>query len=104
MKVLMIRVNQAPVLEEIAGDLASMQKAVGGYIQVVYPWDDLIGLVCNEEGKLIGLPDNRPLLDEETGLPYDIVAGDFFLAGLTEDDFCDFPVELVERYTRLFAL
>ena len=33
---------------------------------------------CNEEGKLVGLPFNRALRDEE-GRVYDIVVGTFFL-------------------------
>ena len=56
-----------------------MQAVVGGYIQAIYPFEDgELALICNEEGKLSGLPFNRALRDEE-GRVYDIVAGTFFL-------------------------
>lgn len=57
--------------------------------------------VCNEEGKLDGLPLNRALRDEDGDI-YDIVAGNFFLAGIGEDDFIDLPDELVEQFAEQF--
>ena len=45
-----------------------------------------VGIICNEEGKLIGLEPNRVLRDEE-GNTVDIIFGTFIVAGLTEDDF-----------------
>lgn len=57
--------------------------------------------VLNEEGKLDGLPLNRALRDEDGDI-YDIVAGNFFLAGIGEDDFIDLPDELVEQFAEQF--
>ena len=57
--------------------------------------------ICNEEGKLDGLPLNRALRDEDGDI-YDIVAGNFFLAGIGEDDFIDLPDELVEQFAEQF--
>lgn len=57
--------------------------------------------VCNEEGKLDGLPLNRALRDEDGDI-YDVVAGNFFLAGIGDDDFIDLPDELVEQFTEQF--
>lgn len=57
--------------------------------------------VCNEDGKLDGLPLNRALRDEDGDI-YDVVAGNFFLAGIGEDDFIDLPDELVEQFTEQF--
>ena len=57
MKVLFIQPLKAPKTVEIDGSLESMQKLVGGYIESIYPFEDgEICLVCNEEGKLEGLP------------------------------------------------
>ena len=75
--------------------------AVGGYIQAVYPYEEAVVLICNEEGKLDGLPLNRALRDEDGDI-YDIVAGNFFLAGIGEDDFIDLPDELVEQFAEQF--
>ena len=52
--------------------------------------------VCNDEGKLEGLPLNRTLGD------YDVIAGTFFVVGLTEDDFCSLIPEQVKRYEDLY--
>ena len=85
MKVLIVEPMRAPYEREIGGDLKSMQSVVDGYIQAIYPFDDEeIALICNEEGKLIGLPFNRTLKDEE-GSIYDVVAGTFFLCRAPAD-------------------
>ena len=60
---------------ELEDSLASMQHAVGGLIQAVYePGGRNAALICNEEGKLLGLPLNRTLRDEN-GEIYDAIAG-----------------------------
>ena len=104
MIVLLIQPGEKPALTEINGTLESMQKIVGGCIQVLYPFDDPIALVCNEEGKLLGLPLNRGLRDQ-TGKIYDVIAGTFFLCGAPQDtDHLDsLPEELVEKYSQKFA-
>ena len=76
MKVLVVEPLKECYTKEING-LKEMQALVGGYIQAVYPFEDPVAVVCNEEGKNLGLPFNRPLLDEH-GLPYDIICGTFF--------------------------
>lgn len=104
MIVLLFQPGEKPALTEIDGTLESMQKIVGGYIQILYPFDDPIALVCNEEGKLLGLPLNRGLRDR-TGKIYDVIAGTFFLCGAPQDtDHLDsLPEELVEKYRQKFA-
>ena len=52
----------------------SLQHEVGGYIEAIYPYEDPVALVCNEEGKLEGLPLNRAPRDEDGDI-YDVVAG-----------------------------
>lgn len=85
MKILIVEPMKAPYEKEIAGDLKSMQAIVGGFIQAVYLFEDEeLALICNEEGKLIGLPYNRALKDEE-GSIYDVVAGTFFLCRAPAD-------------------
>ena len=85
MTVLLVRPGQAPKTVEIDGSLESMQALVGGLIQVLYPFeDDAVALICNDEGKLLGLPLNRYLRDE-TGRPYDVIAGSFFLCSAPAD-------------------
>ncbi len=52
---------------------------------------------ANDEGKLLGLPMNRALTDDH-GVPYDIVCGTFFVAGLKEDDFASLTEQQIEKY------
>ena len=80
MNILLVKPNEEPVLMEIDGDLASMQKAVGGLIEVITPYDDPIILVCNEEGKINNMEPNRPIRDFSGDIT-DVIFGDFFLAG-----------------------
>lgn len=100
MKVLIVEPLKVPYPADIDGSLESMQEIVGGLIQVIYPFDDPVALVCNDEGKLLGLPLNRPLMDS-SGNVYDIIAGTFFLcaAPSDSDSFDSLTEEQIEKYT-----
>lgn len=74
MHILKMKPEQKPERVDIPDTLEAMQKVVGGYIQAVYPFEEPIALICNEEGKLNGLPLNRALWDEDGNL-YDIISG-----------------------------
>ena len=84
MRVLVVEPERRPEAREIDGSLRSMQEIVGGLIQPVYPFDDSVVLVCNDEGKVMDLPANRGLRNEG-GQIYDIVCGTFFLCGTPAD-------------------
>lgn len=103
MTVLRIDPNKVPSRVELGNDLRSLQKAVGGYIEAVYPFDDPVALVVNDEGKLNGLPLNRALRDED-GHIYDVVAGSFLVVGLGESDFTSLSPELMGKYEKLWLL
>lgn len=105
MNILLIEPGKPPRPTEIPQTLSAMQHLVGGYIQVLYPFDDPVALVCNEEGKLKGLPLNRALRDE-AGTIYDIISGPFFLCGapLDSEDFADLTDEQLKRYYEQFRL
>ena len=92
MDVLIVEPEKAPRMANIAGDLNSLQQVVGGYIEAVYPYDDPVAIVCNEEGKLIGLPLNRKLED------YDIIAGTFVVCGI-----CN-PVSACQKNTFIITI
>lgn len=98
MKVLIVEPGQYPHKAEISGDLKSMQEIVGGLMQAVYPWEDRAALVCNDEGKLMGLPLNRSLED------YDIIAGTFFICGLGKDDFTSLTENQIEHYKSKYRM
>lgn len=106
MNVLLVEPNADPRAIEIDDSLASMQSLVGGLIEAIYPFSDPIALICNDEGKLTGLPQNRPLKHPETGEIYDIVCGPFFLCSAPPDseNFESLPDDLIEKYSNVFAL
>ena len=101
MRILVVEPTKDPYVKEIDGNLASMQAIVGGFIQAVEPFDDHnVLLLCNEEAKLLGLPENRFLRDS-AGRPYDIVHGTFFLAQGSGEEFCSLTDKQIQTYTRL---
>lgn len=103
MRILVIEPLKPPYSKDICGNLEEMQAIVGGYIQAIYPFDDPIALVCHEEGKLIGLPQNRLLFDK-SGRVYDIICGTFFLAGLGAEDFISLTGDEIEKYSQYFMV
>ena len=90
--------------KEIAldGSLEALQSAVDGYIEPIYPFDDEIAIICNEEGKIRGMIPNRALYDED-GEVVDIICGTFLVVGVGIDNFCDLSDELMVKYKERFA-
>ena len=98
MKVLMVEPGKSPYAAEIESGLKSLQAAVGGDIQAVYPYEDPVALICNDEGKLLGLPLNRPLWDGA-----DVLAGPGFLAGCdNEGNLTSLPQSAMDFYKKKF--
>lgn len=65
--------GENPSEQQIENTLAAFQEFLDGYIEVVYYFGDLV-IVCNEEGKIYGYPDNFRL-------GYDIIVGDCIIVG-----------------------
>ena len=101
MTVLVVEPRKEPYVKEIDRGLHSLQAEVGGDIGAAYPFRDPVALVCNDEGKLIGLDLNRGLRDENGEL-YDIMAGTFLVVGLGEEDFASLSPELAQKYMEHF--
>ena len=102
LRVLAVEPGRSPYLKSIPNTLKALQAEVGGYIEAVYPYADPVAIICNEEGKLEGLPLNRAVRDEETGKIVDIIAGKFLIAGLGEEDFASLTPEMAEKYADRF--
>lgn len=101
MTVVMVEPMKEPYVKEISSDLRTLQAEVGGDIAAVYPFQDPVALVCNDEGKLIGLDLNRSLRNEQ-GEVYDIVVGSFLIVGLGAEDFTSLSPEFIQKYTEQF--
>lgn len=83
-RVAVFRPNEEVTFEDLQNDLESMQKLVGGYIENLRISQDL-HLVCNEEGKLQGLPPNRTVASS-LGL-FNTVTGTFFVTRESEGNY-----------------
>ena len=86
---------------EIKDGLKGMQEFVGGYIEAIYPFDDPVAIVCNEEGKINRMELNRAVYGE-TGEMIDIIAGPMFICSLGEEDFASIRGEMLEKYLEKF--
>lgn len=101
-KVVMVEPGKLARVTEIETGLDAMQHAVKGDIQAVYPFEDEVALVCNDDGKLIGLPLNRALYSE--GEMYDIIAGPFFICAAPSgsDSYKSLNNKQIETYIEMF--
>lgn len=99
--VLLVKPGMYPQAVQIGSELEDLQKAVGGDIEAVYPYNEPVALIVNDEGKLNSSELNRALRDNE-GQIYDIVAGDFLVVGLGEEDFASLSPELMEKFEKEF--
>ncbi len=102
MRILVVEPEHKPEVREINDSLKEMQGIVGGLIQPIY-LDDSVVLICNDDGKLMNLPANRGLRDEN-GQMCDILFGTFFLCGAPADSdhFTSLTSEQIERYKERF--
>ena len=86
MTVLVVEPGYAPYEKTIPHDVYAMQEIVGGPITSVYPYNEPVAIVANDEGILLGMDFNRSVEGGYGGL-----FGTFFVCGLTVDDFCSLP-------------
>lgn len=88
MKVIGKQPEEPAQLIEIENTLESLQKYVGGYIETVTIAEDAC-IVCNEEGRMLGLKRNCTLFGHE-------FVGPILLVGVKGDEFCDTPETFLE--------
>jgi Domain of unknown function (DUF3846) len=101
MDVLIVEPGKSPYMSTITGDIASLQKVVGGYIEGIEPYDDPVAIICNEEGKMKGLPPNRNIGKNCKHLT-DIIVGTFMVCGIEDEDYASLSPELAEKYREKF--
>ena len=104
-RVLVVEPMRKPYVKTIPDTLEAIYQVIEGDCMQVVP---LYGMniknaviVCNDDGKLMGLPLNRALRDEN-GEMYDAVAGTFLVVGLGEEDFASLTPEMAQKYEQLF--
>lgn len=100
-RVLMVAPGEHPKEVTIRNDLDSLQEAVSigsdhqRLIEII-GIDDMVCILCNEDGKLIGLEGNRRVGD-------DIIAGVFYVVGENgRGNLTSLSDAEMERYRKLF--
>lgn len=97
MKVLLVEPGKHPRVVDIEHTLEEMYRILEcDTITATYPWEDYVALVCDDEGLFKDNPWNR-VVDK-----YTTIRGNFFICGLSEDDFSDLPDDLMKKYMRKF--
>lgn len=99
-KVLVCRVGQDPVVEQIENTLKPMQEVVDGHIEVVaLSRNPSIDLVCDEEFLYKNKPINRVLWQDGWREPM-VIAGDFLICGADEatGEFVSLTDEQIEKW------
>lgn len=99
---LLVQPNKAATRIEFEHTLEEMQNLVGGFIEFVYPFEEPVGIICNEEGKILNLPLNRSLKSDDHSI-YDIIAGDFLLVGLGEEDIISLTDDQFKKYEMMYS-
>lgn len=85
-KVVMVQPGEISKVAEIGNTLEDLQKAVGGYIEAFYPFEEEVCIVCNEEGKFNGMAPNRAVYGENKKI-MDIIFGPFFICDCSGESF-----------------
>ena len=101
--VLSVKPLREPCVITIPNKLRTLQDQVGGMIEAIYPFEDPVAILLNDEGKLNGSMPNRGLYDKSGNL-YDIIAGTFLIVGLSEEDFCSLSEELSAKYMEKYKV
>ena len=99
LNVLYVEPNKLPEKRTIKNTLEDKQKLVNGLIEYTYLSDSNdVAIICNEEGKILGLPPNRDI-------GHDVICGNFFIVGddpeLGEDR--SLTEEQIDKYSKYFG-
>lgn len=83
MKAIRKKIGCAPEIIEVENTLEALQQEVCGYIEAVtLPYGAV--LICNEEGRILGLPDNGRVCGVD-------VVGTVLIVGTKGEELCDVP-------------
>ena len=99
--VILLESNKLPRVTDLDHSLEGSQQIVKVYIEAFYPFEEEVCIVCNEEGKLEGLPANRALYDSDHQM-YDIICGPAFICDCSGESFGSLSEEQIKRYGKQF--
>lgn len=103
-KVLMVEPGKRAYETEVGTNLHELYAALNcDCIQTFYPYEDLVVIVCDDEGKLNGNLPNRAIYGED-GKMMDIIFGKFFICDCSTSEFKSLPDDMMEKYKNQFLL
>lgn len=103
--VLLIQPGKYPKTVEIEDSLEAMQALVGGDIEEYMPFEDEVAIICNEEGKISGLPLNRAVYaEEEVDMGYSEMAQKFREAEKNGEHLNGYIVFTEDSFTEKYPL
>ncbi len=98
MKVLLIKPMEHPQVVDIEDTLAEYYRILEcDCITATYPWADRAVLVTDDNGLFTEKLFSRYI--PELKQP---IKGNFFICGLSEEDFAELPEDLIRKYTERF--
>lgn len=98
-KVVIKKVNERPIITTIEDDLRTLQKIVGGFIEIVSIADG-IDMILNEEGKMNG---SKPNFFYSRNRYTDLIFGDVLFTGVdyesgTQESLSDRQIQSVLKW------
>ena len=101
-KVLMVEPGKKAYEKEIGTSLEEMYAALNcQMIQTFYPFEDMVVIVCDDEGKINGSRPNRAVYGED-GKMMDIICGRFFICDCSTESFRSLPPDMMDKYKKMF--
>ena len=103
-KVLMVEPGKKAYEKEIGTNLEDIYATLDcDCFEVFYPYEDLVVIVHDDEGKINGSRPNRAIYGEN-GEMIDIICGKFFICDCSTSSFKSLPDNMMEKYKRQFLL
>ena len=100
-KVIYCEPGRTARVAEIGTELEELQKAVGGWIETYYPFEEEVCIVCNDEGKFNGMRPCRAVYGDYHKIQ-DIIFGPFFICDCSGENFGSLNAEQLDRYGHMF--
>ena len=98
--VLIVDPGKEPRPATVTDNLETLQQIVGGSIEAGCYLPHRVMLICNGEGKLMGLPPNRPNPNDSN----DFICGTFLLCSFEGEHFASLSPAQQMRFQKYFAL
>lgn len=99
--VLVVEPGKPPCFKRIANTTESLEKEVDGKFQAMYPYEEMVAILSDEEALFKGKPLNRTLQDED-GEVCDVLKGTFLITGIKGTCFSSISEKDGKTFSRKF--